>query len=773
MRRRAVTTVLTIVVVLGTLVVGADAGPAAAASTDQYQSVAITTTPVGSVTVGGAVDVDVRWTNRTQFPFTAFGIDITIPNGFFIDGFGSPGTCSTSDFATYQMIRCSFAPGAGPGTQTLVHVDLTARTEMYDASLTASAQTEFSIVSDAATLDVVRPGVTADVHPFGLTAPDPLFVGQAATIASQVAAGGTTTMGGVTATVDVGSGLRLDGATWGNARTACTVVASRATCAIGTLGGRGAVPVALAVTPTAITAASVTTFTVTSTTAEQQPDPAPDTLTLTRAVQAPVADLGVTIEVGPFGQTPTIGADLDVEVTVTNHGPASATAPVDVVYTVSGGYDVLDRFGCAVTGHTTASCRLTDGFGTPIGLASGASRTVALRLTPLITAGGGISASATSASTEPTPDAHPNQATAAIADAAPASDDLQLRSWNHDGQVATGLATRSDIVFENAGPSRSRGLRAVVTFPSSWTITAMSANVHATCTFSGATGACDMDEIDGGTLVVSVTAVPGVAGDGQTATARITTDYPDPDGPLTPSATFDVVDRPTLAVSGGVTVTEGGTAHLPLQLSHPFFQTVAVTCVTGSWTATGTAKGGTDYDDLQSTVTFAPGTTTATFDVATRQDQLDENGELLLVVCGNVQNATPADPDPVFGFQWSVVGIVDDDPPPQIVPGLVDQAEGAAATAKLPVRLSRKSALPITVHWQTENDTAVAPGDFTAASGTLTFQPGEDTKYVTVTIRDDRVKEPDELFEVACSNPTNATIGGIYGLGFIRLANDD
>lgn len=58
-----------------------------------------------------------------------------------------------------------------------------------------------------------------------------------------------------------------------------------------------------------------------------------------------------------------------------------------------------------------------------------------------------------------------------------------------------------------------------------------------------------------------------------------------------------------------------------------------------------------------------------------------------------------------------------------------------------------------TVDWETDDDTAKAPGDYTAASGTLTLQQSEET--FEVTIKNDTSDEANERFFVRLSNPTN------------------
>src|SRR5207249_783662 len=67
--------------------------------------------------------------------------------------------------------------------------------------------------------------------------------------------------------------------------------------------------------------------------------------------------------------------------------------------------------------------------------------------------------------------------------------------------------------------------------------------------------------------------------------------------------------------------------------------------------------------------------------------------------------------------------------------------------------------------------TATAGSDYIAASGTLTFAPGEFIKTITVQVKGDTLKETDESFAVNLSTATNATIGDAQGVCVIT--NDD
>lgn len=72
------------------------------------------------------------------------------------------------------------------------------------------------------------------------------------------------------------------------------------------------------------------------------------------------------------------------------------------------------------------------------------------------------------------------------------------------------------------------------------------------------------------------------------------------------------------------------------------------------------------------------------------------------------------------------------------------------------------------VNWATANGTATSAQDYFAASGTLTFAPGETAKIISVTLRNNTLIEPDEYFYVNLTSPTNgAAISDNQGAGTI------
>jgi uncharacterized repeat protein (TIGR01451 family) len=101
----------------------------------------------------------------------------------------------------------------------------------------------------------------------------------------------------------------------------------------------------------------------------------------------------------------------------------------------------------------------------------------------------------------------------------------------------------------------------------------------------------------------------------------------------------------------------------------------------------------------------------------------------------------------------------------------VTEGNTGTATATFAVSLSFASTHTATVQYTTADDTATAPSDYQAASGTLTFAPGTTTQNVSVTVKGDAILEPSETFTVGLSSPTTAAIADGQGVG--TILNDD
>ena len=222
-------------------------------------------------------------------------------------------------------------------------------------------------------------------------------------------------------------------------------------------------------------------------------------------------------------------------------------------------------------------------------------------------------------------------------------------------------------------------------------------------------------------------------------------------------------DDPPPAISiDDVTVTEGDTgttsATFTVGLGQPSGLAVSVDYATANVTALAPA----DYTATSGTLNFAPGQTTKQVTVLVQGDLLDEANETFTVNLANAVNASIAD-------NQGVGTINDDDPLPALTINDVSVTEGDSGTvaATFTVSLSPLSGRSVTVNYATVNNTAVAPGDYTATSGTLTFAPGQTTQTVTVLVNGDLLAEVNENYFLDLTNAGNATIADSRGVGTI------
>lgn len=77
--------------------------------------------------------------------------------------------------------------------------------------------------------------------------------------------------------------------------------------------------------------------------------------------------------------------------------------------------------------------------------------------------------------------------------------------------------------------------------------------------------------------------------------------------------------------------------------------------------------------------------------------------------------------------------------------------------ASVKVYLTGISEKVVKVNFETKNQSAKSPADYTAVAGQLTFNPGETVKYINIVIKQDNLNEKTEHFEVRLANPQNAT----------------
>ncbi len=220
---------------------------------------------------------------------------------------------------------------------------------------------------------------------------------------------------------------------------------------------------------------------------------------------------------------------------------------------------------------------------------------------------------------------------------------------------------------------------------------------------------------------------------------------------------------PPAASIADATVAEGNagqtTAAFAVSLSRANGTAVSV----GYATAAGSATAGTDFVAASGVVTFPPGSTVQSVPVSILGDYVDEPNEGFTVTLGTPSGVT-------IGDGQATGTINDDDAPPNLAASDCALAEGNAGSTPCPmaVTLSSPSAFPISLDYTTQAGSATAGSDFVAASGSLSFAPGQaGPVFVTPALLGDTTVEQDESFTLVLQNATNAALPAAPAVGTI------
>lgn len=239
------------------------------------------------------------------------------------------------------------------------------------------------------------------------------------------------------------------------------------------------------------------------------------------------------------------------------------------------------------------------------------------------------------------------------------------------------------------------------------------------------------------------------------------------------------VSVPTMNIAG-CTVNEGQTCKFTVTLSNPSGQNVSINYATADGTATAPGR----YASTSGVLTFAPGETSKQVSVATvgaGTQQLDQTFTMTLT---SPVAAT-------LGTDTATGTVHDVSSTPKLVgqsaivhrAGLITNA----VTVSVPVVLSNQfgqpqtSGLTVTANWSTLDWSAHAPQDYTAASGTLTYLPGETLKYIDVQVPYSALASLDRVGFILVDHMVNATPGGFvnmaaaspYTIAFFGVVTDN
>jgi uncharacterized delta-60 repeat protein len=216
----------------------------------------------------------------------------------------------------------------------------------------------------------------------------------------------------------------------------------------------------------------------------------------------------------------------------------------------------------------------------------------------------------------------------------------------------------------------------------------------------------------------------------------------------------------TVAEGGQVTlqVTRTGGSGGPVQVDYA--------------TSNGDAVAPDDYTTANGTLSWAEGDTgPKTITVNTVDDATDEKAEVFYVTLSNVQGGAS------LGQAQATVSITDNDLGPTGTLAMSAQAvpiTESVGVIQLAVTRTGGFSGPASVNFTTQDFTALAGSDYTAASGTLNWADGDDaSKVIAITVIDDTADEPDEDFKVVLSGATGAALDGNATTTTVTLLDND
>jgi hypothetical protein len=215
-------------------------------------------------------------------------------------------------------------------------------------------------------------------------------------------------------------------------------------------------------------------------------------------------------------------------------------------------------------------------------------------------------------------------------------------------------------------------------------------------------------------------------------------------------------------------VTEGDSGSTNAVFTVALSQTSLVNVQVDYSTSNGTAKAGGDFDAVGGSVIILAGDLTTNITVAVHGDVLNEaSPDTFFVNLTSPVNASILD-------EQGLGSITDDDVEPSLSIGNVSVTEGSSGTttAVFTITMSEASGQDVVFTYATSNSSALSPGDYIAATGSITILEGDTETNLSVTVNSDTLDEAaTESFLVRIINATHATISD--GVGQCSISDDD
>jgi hypothetical protein len=201
-------------------------------------------------------------------------------------------------------------------------------------------------------------------------------------------------------------------------------------------------------------------------------------------------------------------------------------------------------------------------------------------------------------------------------------------------------------------------------------------------------------------------------------------------------------DQAAISINDTSIDEDAGTVTLTVSMDHPVDTTVTIDYSTSDQTA-GAPD---DFQNTSGTLTFNPGEQSKTITIPIVDSDRVELDETFLVTLSALQASGR---DVIISDSQAQVTIRDDDQAAITIDDVAVNED--AGTATLTVSMDQPVDTAVTVDYATADQTAGAPDDYQITTGTLTFNPGEQSKTITIPIVDSDRVELDETFLVTLS----------------------
>ncbi|WP_339728454.1 Calx-beta domain-containing protein, partial [uncultured Gimesia sp.] len=211
---------------------------------------------------------------------------------------------------------------------------------------------------------------------------------------------------------------------------------------------------------------------------------------------------------------------------------------------------------------------------------------------------------------------------------------------------------------------------------------------------------------------------------------------------------------------------EESSATISVSLDKAVDTAISVDYATSDQTATSVD----DYSVSSGTLTFVAGVQLLMITVPITDNNIVELDETFLITLTSLQ-ANGA--DVIIGDNQATVTILNNDQATISITNISEDENSGTAT--LTVSLDQPVATTVTVDFATADLSAIAPTDYTAQMGTLTFNPEVQTQTIIITLIDNELVEGDRTFQVSLSNLQNDGYDVSMGVGqaTVTILDDD